>query len=467
MLLYLLKVLFGGQSMNELPHWLFSNVGLMELVGFNGHQVEAGLTKRGDAQRKGKPKQGPLSPQCLADNISKLSPEQLESLFNQMVQCLVRWGLLDGERLVALDGSKLPTPKSYAGCGTLKQTRSVKVKGQKERVTEEYYMYGWKVLVLIDVPTRLPLAIKVVTIQEYEGRWLVPLLKQAQANLGTRGHIKTIVIDRGYLDGEDLWQVHQLGVIFVVVSKSHMTVTQDAQALAKGERARVRERVVRHGSGKTARAERLRTELVGIEGLTTYDAYGEAQQTKFAHRRDYVGQPINAVVVRRWDNRVPATDGTVYLTNGAVSDPFVVFDRYDARSVIENGIFKEGKYPWHLGRFPKRTAAAVLVHVHFTLLVMALCTAFRLWQAQQAALATQQTETPASLSTALLAGEGTARWRLRLKQENRDKVIIFLAEVYGIFHLAELAILTGMRLHRLPSQLGSRQAILARFGISP
>jgi hypothetical protein len=36
------------------------------------------------------------------------------------------------------------------------------------------------------------------------------------------------------------------------------------------------------------------------------------------------------------------------------------------------------------------------------------------------------------LSTALLEGEGTARWRLRLKEENRDKVIVFVADVYGI-----------------------------------
>jgi hypothetical protein len=43
--LYLLKVLFGGQSMNELPRWLFSNVALMKLVGFNAQQVEEGLTK--------------------------------------------------------------------------------------------------------------------------------------------------------------------------------------------------------------------------------------------------------------------------------------------------------------------------------------------------------------------------------------------------------------------------------------
>ncbi len=306
-----------------------------------------------------------------------------------------------------------------------------------------------------------------MSIQEYEGRWLLPLLEQAQGNLGPRGHIGTIVIDRGYLDGEDLWQVHQQGVIFVIVGKANMVVTQDAQALAKRERAQVRERVIGHGHGKTARQERLRTELVGIEGLTTYDDYGDATQTQYAHRRDYEGQPINAVVVRSFDNRVPKGDGTVYLTNGPVSDPFVVFDSYDWRSVIENGIFKEGKHPWHLGRFPKKTEAAVIVHCHFTLLVMALCSAFRLWQAQQAAALPQQSTVHPSVSTALLAGEGTARWRRRLKEENRDKVIVFVADVYGIFHLAELAVVSGLRLQRLPSQLGSRQAILERYGISP
>src|SRR5216683_2686499 len=149
-------------------------------------------------------------------------------------------GLLDGERIAALDGSKLPTPETYEGCGKLKETRLVKVKGQKERAIEEYYVYGWKVLVLIDVQTRLPLAMKVVKIQEYEGRWLVPLLEQAQRNLGEQAHIDTIVIDRGYLDGDDLWQLHQRGILFVIVGKANMAVVQDAQGLAKGERAVVR-----------------------------------------------------------------------------------------------------------------------------------------------------------------------------------------------------------------------------------
>src|SRR5205807_9167363 len=106
----------------------------------------------------------------------------------------------------------------------------------------------------------------------------------------------------GSLHGEDLWCVHQKGVIFVICGKTTMAVTQDAQGLAKGERAVVRERVVRRGHGKTAKEQRLRTELVAVQALTSYDSYGDPEQTQYAHRRDYVGQPINAVVVRKWEN---------------------------------------------------------------------------------------------------------------------------------------------------------------------
>lgn len=151
----------------------------------------------------------------------------------------------------------------------------------------------------------------------------------------------------------------------------------------------------------------MRTELVSVPALTRYDSYGEGEEAHYAHRRDYVGQPINAVVVRRWDNRVPKGEGTVYLINADVSDPFAIFDTYDWRSVIENGIFKEGKHPWHLLRFPKRTEAAVVVHCFFTLLVMALSTAFRFWQAQATSTPTLATEVLPTLSSALLGGEGT------------------------------------------------------------
>src|SRR2546427_11695379 len=136
-LLYFLKVLLGGESMNELPRVLLSDLALMELVGFNAHQCESGLTKRGDASRTTKKKQGPLTAQCLADNICKITHEEMERLFNSMVHLLARRSFFSGNLVVALDGSKLPTPRSYQGGGKLKQTRSGKVKGQKKTTTEE------------------------------------------------------------------------------------------------------------------------------------------------------------------------------------------------------------------------------------------------------------------------------------------------------------------------------------------
>ncbi len=86
---------------------------------------------------------------------------------------------------------------------------------------------------------------------------------------------------------------------------------------------------------------------------------------------------------------------------------------------------------------------------------------------RHADLATALIADEPGLTSALLDGEGTARWRLRLKEENRDKVIVFFEDAYGIFLLAELAVLSGLHLRRLPSHLGSHQDILLRFGISP
>ncbi|GAC1392803.1 MAG: hypothetical protein NVSMB38_17690 [Ktedonobacteraceae bacterium] len=173
------------------------------------------------------------------------------------------------------------------------------------------------------------------------------------------------------------------------------------------------------------------------------------------------------MVVRKWENREPKTGGTVYLTTGEVSNPFCIFDTYDWRRVIENGIFKEGKHPWHRVRLGKRTEAAVVVHCFFTLLVMARCTAFRLWQAHSAIPPTSSTEVLAPLSSALLAGEGTARGRQRLREADRDKIIVFIGHACGIFHLAEFAVLTHIPIRILPASLGSPQAVLQRFGISP
>lgn len=476
-LLYLLKTLLGIESMNALPALLFSNMAAMTLIGFNAHQVAEGFTRRGDDKRKERPKQGPLSPQCLAQNLGKLTAEQIEGLFNRVVRLLVGVVGLRGNLTVALDGSKVPTTKTYPGCGCLAVIHKVKEKKTGRLVEVVKKVFGWKILVLIEVQTRLPLAMAVAQIQAYEGEYLVPLVKQAQENLGERARIRKVVIDRGYLDGEDLWQIDQLGITFVIVAKAGMAIRDDAHALAREAKGIERVRRVRHGHGKNAWVEELRTCLVGIEELTTYDDYADPREAVHRNRADYVPQRLNAVVVRTWENREYPDGGIVYLTNGPVTDPFVVFDDYDWRSVIENGIFKEGKHPWHLTHFPQKTREAVIVHCFFTLTVMALCTAFRLWQAQDelldesdsSPLPPRRQHQRVPLTTTLLGGEGIQRWRRRLHAHNRDQVIVFVGGKYGIFHVSAFAVLAGLRIKfdGIPPELGAPTDILAHYGLSP
>lgn len=467
-LLYMLRILLGIDSMNALPALLFSNVAAMMLVGFNAHQIVEGFTRRGDALRKDKPKQGPLSPQCLAQNIYKISPSELEKFFNGMVRRLAAFGTFAAKIATAIDGSPLVTTENYAGCGCLKvERRALKKDGGWVTVIE--LIFGWKLIALIDVRTRIPLAIKVVQIQEYEGKWIVPLVKQAQANLAGYARIVKVVADRIYLDGEDLWELDQMGLTFVVIAKDRMLVKKDAlaqAAQATADQVATRTRTVRHGHGSRQTTEQLVTRLVGLEGLTSYGLYGPEEHTKHYRRKDYQANPINAVVVLEWDSK--QKNNHVYLTNGPVDDPFEAFDGYDDRSLIENCLFREGKGPWNLQQyFPQRDEQGVLVHTFFTMAVQALATAYRLWDREQELSAQQSKAADELLDYSLLGGEGAQRWRRRLKQENRNKVIVFVGEHYGTFHLAEFMVLAGLRLKEIPLELGTPADILMRFALGP
>jgi hypothetical protein len=181
---------------------------------------------------------------------------------------------------------------------------------------------------------------------------------------------------------------------------------------------------------------------------------------------------LHAVIVNQWRNRAPEPDGErVYLTNAAVSDPWTVVDGYDDRSWIENGLFRNSKQFWRLTRwFPQKTAAGVHSHLTFVVMVLAVATAYRLWDKTQTGAAVEAPDhqiaqvvhkvldpltgevsvtpepqrrprthlasrvadrAPApAASTGLawsheqLAGQVPLRWRRQLQRENRDKVIV-------------------------------------------
>jgi Transposase DDE domain len=413
LLLYSLKTLFGVDTMNALPPLLFSDEALMRLVGFNAQQVRQGVCQRGAAQRQGPRTTGPICPDTLADNIVQLNVLDLEALFNGVIRALARAGVFAAQLTGIVDATDLETTAQYEGCGQV--TRKRKITDKRGKVHEiEVTVYGWKLIVLIEARTKIPVAAKVVPIQEHETLSLRALVTQARTNLAGHARLHKVVFDRGFLDGVDLWWLQQHGLIFVVPAKENMAVTIDAQAqAAAGEDVTVgrRAHTVRHGQGKTAWTARIETEVVGIAGLTTYDQYGTPEHGRHHNRRDFEPNPINAVVVRKWHNREYGPAGkTVFLTNAAVDKPLQPFDDYDDRSLIENCCIKESKQQWSLKHPPKKTARAVRVHVLFTLLMFALATAYRL-QCEQDALGKEPV--------------GWQRWRRQLLEQTRDQVIVF------------------------------------------
>jgi Transposase DDE domain len=454
-LLYGLKTLFGIESINALPALLFSDEALMRLVGFNAQQVRRGVCQRGAAKRQGERTPGPMCPDTLAKNIVKLNLRELEGLFNGAIRALAKAGVFGTKVTGIADGTDLETTERYTGCGQV--TRKVRIEDTRGRVHEiEVTVDGGKVLLLIDAATKIPLAVKVVKIHEHEALWTRALVTQAQTNLADDARLHKVVFDKGFLAGTDLWWLDQHGITFVVPAKSNMAVTADSRAQAEaGEGITIGRRVhtVRHGQGKTAWVERLETEVVGITGLTTDDQYGTAEHGRHDNCRDFQPNPINAVVVRKWQGKDYGPGGkTVFLTNAAVDQPLRPFDDDDDRSLIENCCIKACKEQWDLGHPPQKTERAVRVHVLFTLLMFALATAYRLQCEREA-----------------MGGEpvGWQRWRRQLVEQTREQVIVFAQGYYGIFHMAEYSILLGARLKDVPPSIGTPQQIRAKYGLTP
>jgi len=450
-LLYGVKTLFGIESINALPTLLFSDEALMQLVGFNAQQVRQGICQRGVTKRQGERAPGPICPDTLAKNIVKWNLRDLEVVFNGAIRALAKARVFGAKVTGIADGTDLETTERYTGCGQV--TRKRRIEDKQGRVHEiEVTVFGWKVLLLIDAATKIPLAVNVGQIHEHEALWARALVTQARLNLAGYARLAKVVFDKGFLDGTTLWWLDQQGIRFVVPAKANMAVRADARAqAAAGEDLTCGRRVhtVRHGPGRSALPERVETEVVGMTSLTTYDQYGTSEHGRQANRRDFQANPINAVVVRKWQGKDYGPGGkTVFLTNAPVAKPWQVFDDYDDRSLIENCCIKEAKQQWDLGHPAQKNARAVRVHVMFTLLLFALATAYRL-----------QCEREARRG----APVGWQRWRRQLVEQTRDQVIVFAQGYYGIFHLAEYSLLLGVKLKDVPPEIGSRQQVLAKY----
>ena len=142
---------------------------------------------------------------------------------------------------------------------------------------------------------------------------------------------------------------------------------------------------------------RLFVRQITAIGLTTAGFYGPLGSGSHENRKDFVPNPINAVVVLQdpYKENNPNSKTLVILTNSPASKPLKVYDGYDARSEIENS----------------------------------LTTAYQVWMDQQDKLEHDGQDT------------GIRKFREKVKGENGNKLIIFDQDRYAIFEAYEVFIL--------------------------
>lgn len=423
---YQLKILLGIPSINLVPTKLFREMALLKLIGYTTTQMQVGFCQRGNLTA------GPMHKNTLADAVERLSAAELEYLLNETARRLAERGFLKNSKgHFALDATDLETTANCSGAG-LKKYTEWKVNRDKKAVEFDRFAYGFKVVIVFEVHLRLVVAAKVVPIHKHESQFTLSLVRQAVKNVG-KGVLGVLLIDRGFLDGLDLWELKQgLGIDFVVPAKDNMHVTADARSLCRqAADGRVifnqgrpgRMKVVKKGKREKVRWEG-QVSLVGVAKLTSYDQYGDEEHIKHANSKGFVGNELNAVIVTKWQGEEYETGKEkVFLTSLSVTEPLEVLDLYDLRSLIENTAFRELKQGWLLKRYPKRTKEAIRGHVFLTLVTFTLANAFRTSLGQD------------------LAQNGVRRQRA---QEETGTVIIFTEEHYAIFDIEEVFILLGV-----------------------
>ena len=467
--IYLMRVIAGCSYFWHIKPVLLQSQPLMRLVGFNARQIREGTSKRGlHASSNGNEQKpdddeiagirGPICPQFVSSFISAILASALERFFNNVISILASHSFFPKRINALLDASEIQSTELCIGCGKVTKKKAPELRRRRKRISKVLEtVFGFKIWVVWEPLSKLPLAMRFTTIEVADINMAREVVQQAVDNLGNNAKIVSLAFDRGFLDGPFMWWLHHdRGIRFYVPAKENLNVYKDALSLAdSGIRAK-RELKRKVGRGKNSSTVIDRWDVVGIEGLTSAGFYSEKGSGSHENRKDFKPNPINAVVVLHdpYKENNPDSDTMVILTNGSVNEPLVAYDGYDARSEIENALFREAKQAWFIQRPPENTKDAFRAHVYLTIITMALTTAFRTWMDQQDKLEQQGKET------------GIRKFREKVRQENGSKLIVFDGERYAIFDAYEVVILCGrnVRSPRGVPETIEKEDILNKYG---
>jgi hypothetical protein len=430
-LIYVMRIVAGLAFFWHIHPVLLRSQPLMRIVGFNGTQIRNGTSERGKKKTSPAPDsnqnseetetqdniRGPLCPDSIAAYIQAIPAHALERLFNGAIAILAAKSFFPKRIDALLDSSEIQSTQACEGCGKVSKEKAPQLRHRKGRIRKVVEtVFGFKLWVVWDPVSRLPLAIRFATIEHSDLYFAREVVSQAARNLAPHAAIASLAIDRGFMDGPFLWWLAQsMKIIFYIPAKTNMNVYKDALSLLDTGIAQTRQRKRSVGAGKNKATVMDLWHVVGIEGLISAGFYGEKGSGSHENHSDFIPNPINAVVV----------------VDAPVHKPLKVYDGYDARSEIENTVFREAKQAWFIQRAPRNNASAFRAHVYLTMITMALTTVFQTWMDQQDRLEQAGKET------------SIRKFRQKVKQENGNKLILFDENRYAIFDTYEVFILCG------------------------
>jgi hypothetical protein len=470
----IMRCVGGVQSMMATHDLLLTDEALMSLVGFNARQVQHGANQRGVSERTEPVEiRGAFSYETIADNLVQIRLTKLAALLNGVVRALAAQGMFPKKIdavLDATDDEATPTYTTDDGREVPHVTREKRpdVRANRNAQKVEVTVYGWKVWVVWEPVSKIPLAVVIDGINEPDNKHALAAMRQAKENVKGHATIRSVALDRGFLDGKLLSAIEAESIAIYIPARSNMNVTRDAREIARRAQAAhlqgksiegcvYRERVetVTHGSGKNATKETRTTVLVGIRELGC-DWWNEDGDTSKANSKTFEPRLLHATVVLRWDGALKDADKeVVLLTTDPSDDPFVAFDAYDDRSLIENTCNREAKEHWWLERHPKRSESGVRVQAYFVFVCMALVAGFRAFKSKTDEAERRGQET------------GITRYRRQLAASNRDRLLVFIGEHFAILRSYEFALLIGVTVREREAMGENIEAVLRRYGARP
>jgi len=464
MLIYLMRIVAGLKFFYHAGPVLLQSQALMHLAGFNGHQVKQGVNRRSLDKSKANWEdknntaiRGPVCPEFIASFIVAIAGRTLERVFNKTISILAANSFFPRKIHALPDASDLESTGRCEGRGKVTREKAPELRRRRGRIKKiRVTVFGFKIWVVWDPNSGLPIAMRFAAIETGDVVLAREVIEQAVTNLGEHAGIVSIAMDRGFMDGKLLWWLNSKGIIFYIPAKSNQHVYDDVLSLVETGNSATRERKRTTGHGRNKKQVTDTWDVAGVEGLTTAGFYGEPGSGSHENRNDFSPNPINAAVVLHDPCREknPDVKTLVILTNGPVSKPLKVYDGYDARSEIENSLFRESKQGWFIKRPPENSMAGFRVHAWLTILTMALTRAFRDWMIRQEELEDAGEDT------------GIRKFRRKVQQENSNKCIVFHHDRYAIFYLYELLILCGrtvLKPRGVPDKI-TREDVLRKHG---